>query len=741
MATTSSATEQAHGSLSNKNQEDTAKPSATPERHNQGLGKKIQQNETHDALTAAPYPVTPPRQTLSSSTTATPRLQSSSSESTMRNSQPPTPPPQGIFTETSYSVEEIPTDMNPTVSQMTLYGDSTPFYEVTVTAASTFARQLFETTPLNGPAGNENQTQTPPTKRWMYAGIVLALMNLVTIGIDTMIAVCMPDMLFDWDVLGFEWAFAGPAIGASATILFAGQLYAVFPFKTIYLLSAFLVLAGTSSAGLAQNMTFFFWTRILVGVGIGGQQLGTMLFLERKNTFMDKIRRDFFLTISTTLGMILGPIFGAIFAHRHVFFAWGFYTAFIIGTVLFFILAYLLPNKLDVVATGQWSYGNTFVWRNPLLRVDVLGSVLSFVGIMLLLVAFNFAGTLTLWSNKKLYITIVVGAALVFLLVLQQSLQVLSSPSTNVFPTQYLRRFKPTALFMTVFLTSGIVQTVLPYTAVYQLVTRSGPSALSTAFYLFFSMTAPFIIPILVIHVHLGGGMISKYAVWPSYALWTLISSVFILTGMVLLFINTPTLLISPSSSTGGSIPTVAREFALACIGFWASVILPIAHQIMDIYQPVAGQKHPYHNRVFVLFAFWLGAAVALTATGSIFMQELTRAMLPLVLSPECELLPPVGEEDARAMMLGYTYIRDATGTIFQPSIAVLENTFALAFAPELVFAVVLFLLAACMLGKKLRAGAGLGAVPREWVVAVAEDEGAGQDVELTEQGRGAVEA
>ncbi len=649
----------------------------------------------------------------------------------MRNSRQSTSPPQGIIlVETTYTVEELPADMNPTASQMTLYGDSTPFYEVTVTAASNLARQLFETTPLDGPAGNEREPKTRPTKRWMYAGIVLALMNLVTIGIDTMIAVWMPNMLFDWDVVGFEWAFAGPAIGASATILLAGQLYAVFPFKVIYLLSAFLVLAGTISAGFAQHMAFLFWTRILVGVGIGGQQLGTMVFLERKNTFMDKIRRDFFLTISTTLGMILGPIFGAIFAHRQRFYAWGFYAAFIIGIVLFLILAYLLPNKLDVVGTGQWRCGNTMVWRNPLLRVDVLGCSLSFIGIMLLFIAFNFAGTVTLWSNKNLYITIGIGVAFVFLLVLQQSLQVLSSPSTNVFPTHYLRSLKTTALFMTVFLTSGIVQTVLPYTALYQLVTRSGPSALSTAFYLFFSMTAPIFIPILVIHVHLGGGMISKYAVWPSYALWTLISSVFILTGTILLFINTPNLI---PTSTGG-IPTVAREFALACIGFWSSVILPIAHQIMDIYQPLAGQTHPYHNRAFVLFAFWLGAAVALTATGSIFMQEGTRALLPLVLGPKCEL-KDFCEEDARILMLGYTFVKSHTDEIFLPSIAVLENTFALAFAPQLLFAVVLFLLAAGMMAKKLRAG-GLGAVPKEWTV---QDESAGQDIELTEQGgRGA---
>lgn len=644
------------------------------------------------------------------------------------------------MTETTLTVEELPADQTPQVSDMALWGDSTPFYQVTVTAASNLARNLVRTSPVLGPThstrsgstnNNDNNAnaetndgeENPATqaaaesRRWISTGILVAMMNMIAIGIDSMIGVMMPAILYDLDVLGFEWVFSASAVGAAACVLFAGQLYTVVPFKVVYIAFTMIVLVGTISAGFTTQMGNMYWTRLALGVGIGGQQLGAVLFLERGNTFMDKIRRDFYLTLSTTFGMILGPIFGALFVHSRSLYNWAFYTAFIVGTVLFVGLTYLLPNRIAIVGSGHWTYAHRMAGDNYYRRMDQPGCIFSFSCIFIIFMALNWAGTLLSWSDGNLHGLFGLGFGLLFLLIVQQYFKILSSSVTQLFPTHYLRSFKKTGLLMAVFLTAGIIQTVLPYTAFYQLVTQPEPSAIPTAFYLFFSMTAPFVIPTLVIHVHLGGGMVEKYSVWPSYSIWTLISSVFILVGSVILFINTPR--IFPS----GLPPTIARQFALACIGFWSSVILPIANQVMDIYQPLAGQHHPFHNRVFVLFGFWLGAAIALTASGSIFMQHGTTALLDLLRSPRSEYRFHAGYEDAQVLMLGYTFVRTGTESIFAQSIAELENTFALAFAPVLVFAGLLFVLAVAMVIKK-KCDGGLGAVPKEWAVRPEENPG-----------------
>ncbi|KIW17417.1 hypothetical protein PV08_04611 [Exophiala spinifera] len=647
--------------------------------------------------------------------------------------RPPQIPP--IMTETTLTVEELPPEQSPRVSDMALWGDSTPFYQVTVTAASNLARNLVRTSPVFGPVrsttdGNTNNNNTngnsnaetndagenPATqaaaesRRWISTGILVATMNMIAIGINSMIGVMMPSILYNLDVLGFEWVFSASAIGAATCILFAGQLYTVAPFKAVYIVFTTLVLFGTVSVGFNTNMAYMYWTRLVFGAGIGGQQLGALLFLERGNTFMDKIRRDFYLTLSTSFGMILGPVFGALFVHNRSLYNWAFYTAFILGTMLFVGLAYLLPNKITIVGSAHWAYTHEMAGDRMYRRVDQPGCIFSSTSIFVLFMAFNFAGTVFPWTDGNLIALFGLGFGFLLLLIVQQYFKILSSSVTQAFPTHYLRSFKKTGLFLAVFLTAGIFQTVMPYTAFYQLVTQPEPSTIPTAFYLIFSLTAPFVIPAIIVHVHIGGGMVARYPVWPSYSVWTLISSVFILAGSVILFIDTPR--IFPS----GLPPTVARQFALACVGFWSSVVLPIANQVMDIYQPLAGQHHPFHNRVFVLFGFWLGAAVALTASGSIFMQHGTAALLALLRSPRSEYRFRAGYEDAQVLMLGYSFVRSGTESIFAQSIAELENTFALAFGPVLVFAALLFLLAVAMVVKK-KCDGGLGAVPKEWTV------------------------
>lgn len=642
-------------------------------------------------------------------------------------SSKPTPsttpsPNEIIVVEQTVTVEELPQDQHPhqpNQGEDVVFGDGSPFYQATVSATSQFARTLFDATTLNEYNLEETASQTRQrSQRWVSVALVLSLLNFLSMGVDSMMCVMIPTIVYDFDVLGFEWLLAAPAIGAAATILTAGQLYAVLPFKAVYMFFTVVLLAGTISAGFAHNVPFLFFIRLLVGVGIGGQQFGALVFLERDGTFTDKIRRDFYISVTSILGLIVGPIFGALFAHRSQVWAWGFYTAFMLLCITFLILAYVLPRKLDIVATAPWTYGSALTWSNRFARLDLAGCILSFCGILLLFITLNLAGTLAPWSNRYLYIPLGIGGGLLLVLVLQQFFQFFTSQTTRLFPTHYLRSFKTAMLFLVTFLASGIFQTVLPYTAIYQLLTREYPSAIETAFYLFFSLTGPFLVPTLIIQVFIGGGLIATYRPWPSYSVWTFISSMFLVMGTGLLFINMPFLL--PQS---GGLPTIGRQFALACIGWWSAVILPIAHQIMDSYQPTRFQKHPHHNRSFILLAMWLGAAVALTTTGSIFMQLGTQANLALLQTSQGQSEYSPTKENARVLMLGYTFIRDDTPpALFDQSIAVLENAIGWSFVPEVLFAVLICIIATCMiLGKWLigdmtfRSKAN-GGIPREWL-------------------------
>ena len=651
--------------------------------------------------------------------TPSPRSRDSS---TAPNSQPST----GVIrVERTVTVEELPHQDN-TSNTPVVFGDASQFYQATISATSQFARNLFSATTLHN--SNPDVSATPArNKRWIAIALLLALINLVCTIADTMLSVMLPAIMIDLDIEGFQWALAGPSIGAAATVLTAGQLYGLYPFKQIYAIFSLLALIGIVSPAFARNMIFIFYARILLGIGIAGQQLGAMIFLDHDGTFTDKARRDFFISVSSGIGLMLGPFFGAAFAHRDKFWKWSFYSTFALLSLLIAALVYALPNQLLLPTPGtDWSYPDT--WRSRFARFDHLGCVLSFVGILKLLITFNLAGTWVSWSNNYIYVPFAIGGFTILMLIIQQAFNLCTHPSLRVFPTDYLRHLKTTILFGLTFLVSGILNTTLPYAILYQMLTRPGPAAVATALYLWVSLTGPYFIPTLLVPVYIGSGLVTSYPILPSYTIWSMVTSTFLIAGTALLFVNAPDFF--PGQE---GIPILARQFSLACIGWWSAVTLPLVHQIMDLLQPRSppdqNSRHPYHNRCFILLASYLGSAIALTSTGSIFMHLGPRWTLQLLQDQlkdpfiQDAVLNPT-KEDSLISLLGYTFIRSGTSAeSFIAILSVIRNTFSWSFVVVLGFAILTFILSVAMLMHKIWKGyfdwdSNVAAgVPEEWRV------------------------
>jgi MFS family permease len=554
--------------------------------------------------------------------------------------------------------------------------------------------------------------------------LLIALVNLIAMMTETMLPVMVPTLWYDLNIQGFQWLIAGPAVGAAATVLTAGHLYAVFSFKTVYMLFATILLTATVLHGsFTPNMVYLFFARILLGVGLAGQQLGALIYLEGNGTFKIQVRRDFFVTVSSAIGLVLGPIFGGVWAHRDEQWAWGFYTVSIILVLILISLLFELPDNLLTSANSEaWAFGPSLNWSQRLSRMDMLGMVLSFFGIIALFVTFNLAGTQTPWTNGYLYTPLSIGASLVVLFVLQQILKILTSPATQLFPVSYLRHLKTTMLFLLTFLTAATFYTAMPYTALYQMITRPEPSAFATGFYLFFTTTGPHLFFTVVIALYIGSGILTAHPVLPSYSVWSVISSVFLLGGTVLLFVDTPSMLSGNAGLAG-----IARMFALACIGFWSPITLSVGRHLVDLWQHPSlllsngypAQRHPHHNRVFILFAQYLGVAVALTVTGSIFMHTATSAQLSLTESVAAPAYPATGD-NALFLLQGYSFINgDVPEKLFSASIAALRDAFGWAFVGVLGAATLAVVAAGVLLMAKVVAGGGLaalrGPVPRQW--------------------------
>ncbi|KIW72595.1 hypothetical protein PV04_00776 [Phialophora macrospora] len=670
------------------------------------------------------------------------------------DARPPTPPEGVIMVTTEVTVEEYyegPGDRPQTAHNCNannaatdaIFGDSSGRYQANIwSAGSQWARYMWNGPDANSGQGGDLNSDTNLSvagTRKRSIDLLVALVNLIAMMTETMLPVMVPTLMYDLNIQGFQWLIAGPAVGAAATVLTAGHLYAVFSFKSVYMLFAAILLIATALHGsFSPNMVYLFFARILLGVGLAGQQLGALIYLEGNGTFKNQARRDFFVTVSSAIGLVLGPIFGGVCAHRDEKWAWGFYIVSIILVLVLICLLYKLPDNLLTSANSEaWAFGPALNWSQRLNRMDELGMVLSFFGIIVLFIAFNLAGTQTPWSNGHLYIPLSIGGLLVVLFILQQIIKILTSPATRLFPVPYLRHLKTTILFLLTFLTSATFYTAMPYTALYQMITRPEPSAVATGFYLFFTTTGPHLFFTVVIALYIGSGILTAHPVLPSYSVWSVISSVFLLSGTVLLFVDMPSML-----SDDTVLPGIARMFALSCIGFWSPITLCVAHHLMDLWQHPSlllsngypAQRHPYHNRVFILFAQYLGVAVAMTVTGSIFMHTATSAQLSLTESVAAPTYPAT-QDNALFLLQGYSFVNsDVPEKLFSASIAALRDAFGWAFVAVLGAATVAVVAGGVLLVTKVAGGgwaALRGHVPREWQLEMGGVAPNG-DVELT---------
>jgi len=641
--------------------------------------------------------------------------------------------PNGVIVvESSVTVEEVVVE-RASSNRNALFGDASQLYSATVSASSQFARNLFSTTTLNN--SNPDLSETPSrNKKWISIALLLALINLICTIADTMMSVMLPAIMIDLDIEGFSWALAGPAVGSAAAVLTAGQLYGIFRFKYVYLVFSIVTLAGILLSALTPNMRLLFCGRIILGVGIAGQQLGAMIFYDHDGTFADKTRRDFFLSVSAGIGLILGPICGGASAHRHK--GWMIVILITLVLLLFLLVALMavLPNQIQLPPLIA-DQSSTHTHRSPFSRIaqiDRLGCVLSFGGLLTLFISFNFAGTQISWSKWYTYVPLSIGGAAMCLLVGQQALNIYTHPALRVFPATYLRHFKTTILFGLTFLISGILNTTLSYVALYQMLTRPDPSALGTGIFFLYSFGGPHLIPTLLVPVYIGSGLVTSYPLLPSYTLWSTITASILMLGTALLFVNAPGFF--PDQE---GLPRILVQFALAAIGWWSAVTLPMAHQIMDLLQPRnpsnEGVRHPFHNRSFILFASYLGSAVALTTTGSVFMYFGPLWTLQLL---QDQLKDPFihdavrnpTREDSLIALLGYYFVRSGTSAeLLHDIITAIRNAFSWSFLVILTFAILALILSVAMLMYKIWKGYYdleedfAGTVPDAWRVTPAE--------------------
>jgi len=264
--------------------------------------------------------------------------------------------------------------------------------------------------PQRNQYSTENRSQTePPTppeqfitpKRRFYV-IVAALLTLFLGALDALVmSAAMPTIVTDLGGLHlYSWVYSAYLLARAVSLPIFGKLADIFRSRRLYVISILIFLLGSVWAGLSQSMTQLIWSRVLQGIGAGGNFALVYIVLTDISAPEKRAKTLSLASFIWGLASVLGPTFGGFvvtyFSWRWIFFAnipLGLFS--LLGIVIY--LVEVRPKKKDAA-------------------IDYLGVLTLSTAILGLLTAFLLAGRNYAWISPQIIglLLITVTAAVAF---------------------------------------------------------------------------------------------------------------------------------------------------------------------------------------------------------------------------------------------------------------------------------------------------------------------------------------
>jgi len=264
--------------------------------------------------------------------------------------------------------------------------------------------------PRRNQYSTENRSQTEPPippeqfitpKRRFYV-IVAALLTLFLGALDALVmSAAMPTIVTDLGGLHlYSWVYSAYLLARAVSLPIFGKLADIFRSRRLYVISILIFLLGSVWAGLSQSMTQLIWSRVLQGIGAGGNFALVYIVLTDISAPEKRAKTLSLASFIWGLASVLGPTFGGFvvtyFSWRWIFFAnipLGLFS--LLGIVI--CLVEVRPKKKDAA-------------------IDYLGVLTLSTAILGLLTAFLLAGRNYAWISPQIIglLSITVTAAVAF---------------------------------------------------------------------------------------------------------------------------------------------------------------------------------------------------------------------------------------------------------------------------------------------------------------------------------------
>jgi len=232
--------------------------------------------------------------------------------------------------------------------------------------------------------------------------IVASLLALFLAALDALvIGAAMPSIVAHLGGLHlYSWAFSSYLLSRAVALPLFGKLCDLYSSKKLFNVSICIFLAGSVSAGISQNMTQLILSRVIQGIGAGGNFALTYIVLSDISSPEKRGKMMSIASFVWGVASVLGPTIGG-FIVNYFSWRWIFFINIPVGAVS------LLGIFLYMIETRE---------KRKAVSIDYLGILTLSSTILALLTAFLLAGRSYDWLSFQIVglFALTAGAGFVF---------------------------------------------------------------------------------------------------------------------------------------------------------------------------------------------------------------------------------------------------------------------------------------------------------------------------------------
>ncbi|KAF7558268.1 hypothetical protein G7Z17_g47 [Cylindrodendrum hubeiense] len=249
-----------------------------------------------------------------------------------------------------------------------------------------------------------DQVNLLPRRQIITAMAAISVTLLINFIDQNGIAVTLPTIAKDLNGQDtISWAGTSSLLANTAFQMLYGRLSDIFGRKTVFSAAICLLALADLLCGLSQNPTMFYVFRGVAGIGGGGIANLSMIIVSDIVTLEQRGQYQGILGSMIGLGNMVGPFLAAALAHQtswRVFF----YMLAPLGGVTCTVTYFFLPSK-PPTASFKESIG----------KVDWIGSLLSSIAIIFLLIPVSGGGAYFSWDSPMVISMLTIGGLSIFL--------------------------------------------------------------------------------------------------------------------------------------------------------------------------------------------------------------------------------------------------------------------------------------------------------------------------------------